>query len=113
MQTDNRLFDDLARLAGGAFSSFSALKDEAESRLHAQVEHILARMELVRRDEFDVVRAMAIKARKENELLEGRIETLERQLASPEKGGDADATLVKNKPRQREKKGLKQPTADK
>ncbi len=101
MQTDNRLFDDLARLAGGAFSSLSALKDEAESRLHAQVENILSRMDLVRRDEFDVVRAMAIKAQKTNELLEGRIKVLERQLASPEKSGGNAATLGKSPPRQR------------
>ena len=101
MQTDNRLFDDLARLAGGAFSSFAALKDEAESRLHAQVEHILSRMELVRRDEFDAVRAMAIKANKENMLLEGRIEILERQLSSPEKSNKTAATLGKKKTRKR------------
>ena len=103
MQTDNRLFDDLARLAGGAFSSFAALKDEAESRLHAQVEHILSRMELVRRDEFDAVRAMAIKAHKGNALLEGRIETLERQLGLSEKSGDTNANLGKKKPRKRKK----------
>ena len=89
MQTDNRLFDDLARLAGGAFSSFSALKDEAESRLHAQVEHILARMELVRRDEFDAVRATAIKAREEEERLKNIARAYAREVVATAQGEKA------------------------
>ena len=47
MQSENRLLDDLAKIAGGAFSSFSTLKDEAEARLHEKLENILVRMDLV------------------------------------------------------------------
>ncbi|MFP6717708.1 MAG: accessory factor UbiK family protein [Alphaproteobacteria bacterium] len=108
MQTDNRLFDDLARLAGGAFSSFTALKDEAESRLRVQIERILVRMDLVRRDEFDAVRAMAIKAREENVILGARIETLESRLVSPRKAARSDTSLRKNKPRLTKKRGPKE-----
>ena len=113
MQTDNRLFDDLARLAGGAFSSLTALKDEAESRLHAQFEYTLSRIDLVRRDEFDAVRAIAIRVDNANRVLEGRIEALERQLGSPEKNGNTDATLGQKKPRVRKKRSLKQMNDDK
>lgn len=77
MQKDSRLFDDLARVAGGAMSSFGALRDEAEARLRDQLERILERMDLVRRDEFDGVREMAIKAREENALMAARLDALE------------------------------------
>ncbi len=77
MQKDSRLFDDLARVAGGAMSSFGALRDEAEARLRDQLERILERMDLVRRDEFDGVREMAIKAREENTRMAARLNKLE------------------------------------
>lgn len=79
MQKDSRLFDDLARVAGGAMSSFGALRDEAEARLRDRLEGILERMDLVRRDEFDAVREMAIKAREENALMAARLDALERK----------------------------------
>lgn len=109
MQTENRFLDDLARLAGGAFSSFTTLKDEAESRLHIQVERLLARMDLVRRDEFDAVRIMAVKAREENVVLGARIKTLESRLASPRKATPSDARPRKNKTRQTKKPSPKEP----
>lgn len=77
MQKEGKLFDDLARVAGGAMSSFGALRDEAEARMREQFERILTGMDLVRRDEFDAVREMAVKAREENETLLARIEVLE------------------------------------
>ncbi|MDP6351515.1 MAG: accessory factor UbiK family protein [Alphaproteobacteria bacterium] len=77
MERDNRLFDDLARVANGALSSFSALKDEAEARLRDQMERILERMDLVRRDEFEAVQAMAVRAREENAALSARLDALE------------------------------------
>jgi BMFP domain-containing protein YqiC len=62
-------------------SSFGALRDEAEARMREQFERILTGMELVRRDEFDAVRDMAVKAREENETLLARIEVLEANQA--------------------------------
>ena len=99
MQAENRLFDDLARLAGGAFSSLSALKDEAESRLHTQVERMLVNMDLVRRDEFEAVRAMAIKAREENAGLEARIEVLESRAVSVPDATRSGASMRKTRAR--------------
>ena len=80
MQSENRLLDDLAKIAGGAFSSFSTLKDEAEARLHEKLEKILVRMDLVKRDEFEAVQALAIRAREENEALATQLNELEAQL---------------------------------
>ncbi|MEE1543923.1 MAG: accessory factor UbiK family protein, partial [Alphaproteobacteria bacterium] len=66
MPNDNRLFEDFTRMAGGAMSSFTALREEMEARLREQVEHMLIGMDLVRRDEFEAVQAMAEAARTEN-----------------------------------------------
>ena len=81
MQTQNRLLDDLARVAGGALGVASGMRGEIEARLREQFERVLARMDLVTREEFDAVRAMAVKAREEQEELAVRLAALEAQLA--------------------------------
>ena len=83
MPNDNRLFEDFTRMAGGAMSSFTALREEMEARLREQVEHMLIGMDLVRRDEFEAVQAMAEAARTENAELTRRIKTLEAKFAKP------------------------------
>jgi len=77
MQTNNRLFDDLARVANGAAGAFAGLRGEMEAMVKARLERVLAGMELVTREEFEVVRLMAVKAREENEALRARIDALE------------------------------------
>ena len=85
MQTQNRLLDDLARVAGGALGVASGMRAEIEARLREQFERILAQMDLVTREEFDAVQAMAAKARDEQEALAERVAALEAKLAA--KGG--------------------------
>jgi hypothetical protein len=75
-----RLFDDLAGLAGGAVSAFAGLKDEAEAMVRARVDETLRRLDLVRREEFEVVAAMAARAREAQEAAEARLATLEAKL---------------------------------
>jgi BMFP domain-containing protein YqiC len=82
MQTDNRLLDDLARVATGALGALTGMRDELETRMREQVERILGRMNLVRREEFDAVQAMAAKARAAQETLEARVAALEARLAT-------------------------------
>lgn len=79
MQTENRLFDDLARVASGAFSTLASLREEIETRVRERVERLLADMDLVPREEFEAVKAMAQKARLEQEALMARMEALERR----------------------------------
>lgn len=86
MAMDNRILDDLAKVASGALSGIGGMKQEVESRLRAQFERILAGMDLVRREEFDAVKAMAAKARGEQEDLLARIATLEARLKDLESG---------------------------
>jgi BMFP domain-containing protein YqiC len=80
MQTENRLLDDLARVATGALGALTGMRDELEGRLREQFERILGRMNLVRREEFDAVQAMAAKARNEQEALAARVAELEKRL---------------------------------
>ena len=59
MQSRNRLLDDLAKVAGSAAGVAAGLKNEVEARLRHQFERVLEGLELVDRDEFEPVRAMA------------------------------------------------------
>ena len=82
MQTQNRFFDDIARVAAGALGTLSGVKTEVETRLREQLERVLAGMDLVSRDEFEAVKAMAAKARSEQEDLARRVAELESKLAA-------------------------------
>ncbi|HUK11403.1 MAG TPA: accessory factor UbiK family protein [Stellaceae bacterium] len=93
MQSENRILDDLARMASGALSTLGGVRQELEARIRDQVERVLDRMEVVRREEFEAVRAMAMKARAEQERLAERVAALEARLAEPrqeaaERAGD-------------------------
>lgn len=86
MQTQNRIFDDLARVAGGALGALTGLRDEIELLVRQRLERTLSDMDLVTRDEFDAVKAMAAEARAENERLAARLAELEgRAKATPAK----------------------------
>ena len=82
MQTQNRLLDDLARVATGALGVAAGMRGEIEARLRDQFERVLSRMELVTREEFDAVKAMAAKARAEQELLHERLAALEADVSA-------------------------------
>ena len=91
MQSQNRFFDDLARVAAGAMGTLSGVKSEVETRILEQLEKVLAGMDLVSRDEFEAVKAMAANARSEQEDLQKRVAKLESQLAARETGSSPTA----------------------
>jgi BMFP domain-containing protein YqiC len=80
MQTRNRFFDDLAKVANSAAGTVAGMKDEVEQMVRHRVESFIGNMNLVTREEFEVARAMAAKAREEQEKLEKRIVELEAKL---------------------------------
>src|ERR1700730_11641380 len=82
MQSQNRFFDDLARVAAGAMGTLSGMRSEVESRVREQLERVLAGMDLVSRDEFEAVKAMAAKARSEEEDLRRRVDELESRVVA-------------------------------
>ncbi len=81
MQTQNRFLDDLARVTSGAMGVAAGVRGEVEARVREQLERVLAQMDLVPREEFEVVKAMAAKARSEQEELTARVAQLEVLLA--------------------------------
>ena len=76
----NKIFDDFAQLMTDAAGAAQGIKREAETVFQAQTEKLLSSMDLVQREEFDVVKEMAAKARDENETLESRIADLEARI---------------------------------
>jgi hypothetical protein len=84
MQTDNRLLDDIAKVATGAIGSLGGVRQEVEQRLQQQLERIVGRMNLVGRDEFEAIKAVAQAAREEQIRLERRVAELEAKLAASE-----------------------------
>jgi BMFP domain-containing protein YqiC len=76
MQTRNPFIDDIAKVANGAMGALTGVKDEMTARMRDQIAKILDGMDIPRRDEFEAVKAMAAKAREENEELKKQIETL-------------------------------------
>jgi BMFP domain-containing protein YqiC len=82
--TSSRFFDELAKLMTSASGAATNVRKEVDTLVQAQVERVLNNVNVVKREEFEVVRDMAEKARLENERLEARIAALESKLpASP------------------------------
>ncbi|MBS1078203.1 accessory factor UbiK family protein [Gluconobacter kondonii] len=88
-----RFFDDLAGLAGNAFSAVTGAREELHAIVRTRVDEILNSLDLVRRDEFDAVQEMATRARMAQDAAEQRLAAIEsrlaavEELATEEKGG--------------------------
>lgn len=82
MQTRSRIFDDISQLMTNAMGVAQGARDEAETAMKGLVDRWLADRDFVTREEFDAVRAMAQKAREENDALRARIEALEARKKS-------------------------------
>lgn len=90
MQTRSKFFDDMSQLMTNAMGVAQGAKAEAETAMKGLVDRWLADRDFVTREEFDAVRAMAVKAREENAALEARLAVLEAKLA-----GDAPKAAKK------------------
>ncbi|MGO3933975.1 accessory factor UbiK family protein [Rhodopseudomonas pseudopalustris] len=79
-QTSNRLFDEIGRLMNDAAGAAQGVKREIETVVRTQAERVLRDLDLVKREEFEVVKDMAKLAREENDALKARIAALEAKL---------------------------------
>jgi BMFP domain-containing protein YqiC len=77
MQSRNKIFDDMSQLMTNAMGVAQGAKTEAETAMKGMMDRWLADRDFVTRDEFDAVRAMAQKAREENEALKARLDAME------------------------------------
>lgn len=80
-QTSGRFFYELGKLLTGAVGAADGVRQEVESVMRGQAERVLNELDVVQREEFEAVKAMAQKAREENETLKARIAVLESKLA--------------------------------
>jgi BMFP domain-containing protein YqiC len=79
-QTNNPFLDQFAKMMTDAAGAAQGVRREVETVMKAQGERVLNTMDVVKREEFEVVKAMAERARAENEKLEARIAALEAAL---------------------------------
>lgn len=91
--TSSRFFDELAKLATNAAGAAQGVRREIDTLVKAQVERVLNDVGVVKREDFEVVREMAQKAREENDRLQERIAVLEARL-----GIVPPATAASDKP---------------
>ena len=89
MPTRSRVFNDAAKLAGGAVGALDGVRREMESLIRQQVERILSKFDLVTRDEFEAVKEMAARARAEQENIAKRLKSLEASQLTPSKAQKA------------------------
>ena len=85
MQTNNKMLDDLAKLGLSAAGTLHGVKSEIEALIRQRLEGLMAEMDLVSREDYEVVREMAVQAREKNDELEARIAVLKAQLSKEEK----------------------------
>ncbi len=81
-QTNNRIFDELGKLMTDAAGAAQGVQREVEGIMKSQGERFLAGMDLVKREEFEAVKAMAAKARDENDRLANELSALKAELGS-------------------------------
>jgi len=85
MQSSNRLFDDLAKVANGAMSAAAGARQELEQFFQQRMERFLNDHGWVTREEFEAVRDMAQKAREEQDAMAARLTELEAMVAAAKK----------------------------
>ncbi|NIA71937.1 accessory factor UbiK family protein [Pelagibius litoralis] len=84
MQSQNKILDDMARVASSAMGVAAGMRGEVEARVREQLERLLAQMDLVSREDFEVIKAVAVAAREEQEALSAKLAALEARLAALE-----------------------------
>ena len=95
----NRILDEIAKVMTDAAGAAQGIRREAETAMRSQLERLLNSMDLVKREEFEAVRDMAIKAREENDRLSARLDALEATMGT----GVAEAPAKAAKPTRKAK----------
>jgi len=88
MRDRPKFFDDLAGVAGGAFSALAGARDELETLIRARLDETIRRLDLVRREELDAAMELAGNARAGQEAADARVAALEARVAALEAARD-------------------------
>jgi len=82
MQSDNKIFDDIAKMVNGAAGTIAGMTREAEASLRERTKEFVGGLDFVGRDEFEAVKAMAAAARDEADALKARLDAIEARGAA-------------------------------
>ena len=85
MQSQNKLFDDLVKVLNGAAGTVAGMSREANAAMQERAREWVGGLDMVSREEFEAVKAMAVAARDENDALAARLAALEAQLGGAAK----------------------------
>jgi BMFP domain-containing protein YqiC len=91
MQSENRFFDDFVRVMNGAAGTLAGMTREAEGAFRERMREWMGGLDMVSRDEFEAVKAIAVAAREENQLLKARLDALEAAAGGTASGAGPDA----------------------
>ena len=91
MQSENRIFDDFVKVMNGAAGTLAGMSREAENAFRERMRDWIGGLDMVSRDEFEAVKAIAVSAREENHLLKTRIDALEAGASGPAGAAGPDA----------------------
>lgn len=111
MTSRNPFIDDFAKVASSAMSTIGGLRDEAQSAMKARFEAMIADMDMVTREEFETVRALALKAREENDALMQDIAALKAQLQAAKPTASSGPLKTAATAAARRKTAVKKPAA--
>jgi BMFP domain-containing protein YqiC len=85
MQSENRFFDDFVKVLNGAAGTVAGMTREAEASFRERAREWVGGLDMVSRDEFEAVKAIAVAAREENQALKARLDALEATKAGAPK----------------------------
>jgi BMFP domain-containing protein YqiC len=102
MQSQNRLFDDLVKMMNGAAGTIAGMTRETEGAMRDRMRDWIGGLDMVSRDEFEAVKAIAVAAREEAQALRTRLEAMETAQAASRASG---ASAASSSPRGRKSSG--------
>jgi BMFP domain-containing protein YqiC len=83
MQSQNRMFDDFVKVLNGAAGTFAGMTREAETAFRERMREWIGGLDMVGREEFEAVKAIAVAAREESAALKSRLDALEAAAPAP------------------------------
>lgn len=113
MKTDNRFFEELAKMATGAVGAFSGIREQIQTEIKTQINRFIVEMDFVPREDFEIVEAMAREARMQNIKLEARLAELEQYTGLKKKSAATKKTEAKPKKTAPKKAAVKKPAPKK
>lgn len=86
MQTKSKPLDDITNLVTNAVGAVKGVGDEVKAMGRAQAERLISDMDLVGREEFEILKEMLLASKADNAALTKKVAALERKVKTLQKG---------------------------